>query len=97
MEYGLLLLVACGVGGGVLGALLRTWAILSQLHALEDRLSIVEGIQTREVKTRAAVERWKKPSADELAVVNALQQAPPQKSAVPFWMNPGNLPRAYKP
>lgn len=97
MEYGLLLLIALALGGGVLGAVLRGWSILSRLYSLEDRISIVEGNLTREVKIRAGVERWRRPKGDELAVEAALQNPAPQKAPSPWWMNPGNLPRAYKP
>lgn len=60
MDTALLLVVAAVIGGGVAGALLRTWSIHSRLFSLETRLGVAEGVLTRETKTRAAQERWKK-------------------------------------
>lgn len=60
MDYALLVVVAAVLGGGVSGALIRTWSLHSRLFSLETRVGIAEGVLTRETKTRAATERWKK-------------------------------------
>jgi hypothetical protein len=96
MELGIVLLITCIVAGGIAGALLRTWSIHSRLYSLSDRLNIVEGILQREVKTRAATERWKRPSRDEEAVSAALLNPPPAQH-VPWWNNPALKKGAYVP
>lgn len=83
MEIGLLVLISAVVGGGGLGAIARAWSFHSRLYSLEDRLSLAEGILNREVKTRAAQERWKKPSKDEELVALALKEE--KKPAPAFW------------
>lgn len=97
MEYALYLVIASVVAGGVGGALLRTWSIHSRLYSLETRTAVLEGITTREVKIRAATDRWKKPSKDEEALVAALAAPPPPERKVPWWQNPDLKKGAYVP
>lgn len=97
MELGLWLLIACVVAGGVAGALLRTWSILSRVYSLETRTAVLEGISAREVKIRAANDRWKRPSKDEEVLVAALATPPPPERKVPWWQNPDLKKGAYVP
>lgn len=97
MEYGLLALIAAVIAGGVSGALLRVWSIASRLYSQETRLSVLEGVSSREVKIRAANERWKKPSAAEDAVLAALANPPAPSSPANWWQNPNLKKGAYVP
>ncbi len=65
MEYGYLLVIASVIAGGVVGALVRSWSIMSRLYSLEDRVGVLEGVTTREVKIRAAQSRGQKTSVDD--------------------------------
>jgi hypothetical protein len=97
MDYGFILLLVSCVAVGVVSAIVRTWSIHSRTYSLEDRLSVLEGIQSREVKIRASDARWKKPSVDEQLVQAALLQPAPEISKIPWYKNP-NLPkRSYAP
>lgn len=92
----ILLLVGC-VAVGVVSAIARTWALHSRTYSLEDRMNVMEGVQNREVKIRAAETRWKKPSADEAAITAALAAPAPAKPKAQWWKN-SNLPkRSYAP
>lgn len=95
MEFGLVLLISSVLAGGVIGALVRTWSIHARLYSLEDRVNVVEGIVTREVKTRAATERWKKPSKDEELLLNAMNA--PVRDNRPWWVKAAeSMPREAK-
>ena len=85
----ILLIVACVAVGSVAGVI-RTWSLHSRLYSLEDRLAIVEGNLTREVKARAGQERWKKPDKD-LELLSKMQ-APPEPTKRMNWWETG-LPR----
>lgn len=89
MDLALVVLIAAALGGGVIGALVRAWSIHSRLYALEDRLLVVEGVSQREVKIRAATERWKKSDKDD-ALLTTLQTAAQlqPKLQLPWWRNP---------
>lgn len=88
MEIVTWLLIAGVISGGVAGALLRTWALHSRTYSLETRVAMLEGITTREVKARAANERWRKPSRDEdLAALAALAPKIPERK-LNYWENP---------
>lgn len=89
MELGFALLITGVIAGGVSGALLRVWSIHSRLYSVESRLSVVEGISVREVKIRAANERWRKPSKDEEAIAAAIAAGPaPVTRKLNWWENP---------
>lgn len=91
MEYGLLLVVASVIAGGVSGALIRTWSLHSRLFSLETRVGIAEGVLTRETKTRAATERWKKTDKAEqeiLELANQVKNSSPQRQPN-WWELPG--------
>lgn len=93
-QFALLLLVTCVIAGGVLGALIRAWSILSRLYSLEDRTNIVEATIQREVKIRAANSRPIRTDKDILKVdETAIAQS--AQSAAPWWSNPWKLPRSY--
>jgi len=97
MEFASVLLVVGAVAVGVVSAVVKTWALHSRTYSLEDRLSVLEGIQSREVKIRAAETRWKKPSADEALIAAALANPAPSKPKSPWWKSQ-NLPkRSYAP
>jgi hypothetical protein len=75
-----LLIVAC-IGAGVTSAVVATWRLRVDLYSLQDAVTVLQGIQTREVKVRAGQERWKKPAKDEelareLLGMNAGNQRP---------------------
>jgi len=84
LEIALFLLSLSGIAAGVAGAFLRTWSIHSRLYSLEDRTSVVEGIQQREVKIRAAEAKFRRPTAMEESIeAHLTQKAPPKKE--PWW------------
>ena len=83
IEY-LLLPLAC-FGLGVIGAIAGTWTIHGRLYSLEDRQSVMEGSLLREVKSRAATERWKKQSIEEAAIESALQAPPAAEPRKAKW------------
>lgn len=90
MEYAVFLLILACVCVGVVSAVVHTWSLRARLYSLEDRLAIVEGSLTREVKARAGQERWKKPDKD-LELFKQLQQPVPQPK-YNFWQT--GLPRS---
>lgn len=83
MEYGLLLLLALSLGGGVAGGVLSAWSCHRRLHALEeytkiqhtaneDRFNQLSKIVIRQDKSEAAKTRWSKKDGDETSLVKAL-------------------------
>lgn len=97
-EFGVLLLIASVIAGGILGAVARAWSLHARLYSLQDRLNVLEGVQNREVKIRAAGERFKRPSKEEAAIEAALLHAPgPPAKEVPWWQNPNLKKGAYTP
>lgn len=98
MEYAVLLLIVGAVAVGVVSAIVTTWSLRARVFSLEDRLAIVEGVLQREVKVRAATERWKRKSpAEEAAelLVNQPNAAPTRKHN--WWDNPALKKGAYTP
>ena len=92
---GLTVLVVSLITGAVVGGLIRAWSILSLLYSVQDRVAVVEGTLLREVKTRAANERFKRPEKDITGLDPAvLAQVKPEPQK-PFWQNPYGHPRAY--
>lgn len=65
MDYALILLVVASIAVGVVAAVVRTWSLHARVYSLEDRVSVNEGITTREVKIRAAESRGKNRPGDE--------------------------------
>lgn len=94
MDFALVLLIAGSVAAGVLGAVARGWSIHSRLYSLEDRLAVVEGTVSREVKVRAATARWQKPSKDEELVAAALAKPHAPEHKANWWELP-NVPRSF--
>lgn len=88
MEIATVLLIVGCVAAGVTGALVTSWSLRSKLFSLEDRLSIVEGTVTREVKTRAGQERWKKADKDE-ALLTALKSGGVTGRTLNWWEKVG--------
>lgn len=88
------LVVCLGVGCGMAGAYLRVRSMHVLHLALEDRVSLTEGILQREVKGRAGRERWDKNKPDplEAQLLEAVAKAPPAKKM--NWWDTG-LPRSY--
>lgn len=67
-NYAFFLLIALFLAVGVTGAVARTWSLHRRVYSLEDRLEVIEGVQTREVKIRAAQSRPPKREADDALV-----------------------------
>lgn len=88
MDYALLVVFTAAISVGVVSAVVKTWSFHRRLYSLEDRVSTVEGITTREVKIRAATSRHTRTSAAEDAVAVALANPVAPKIAVPWWANP---------
>jgi ABC-type lipoprotein release transport system permease subunit len=88
----ILLIVAC-IAVGVTSAVVRTWALHSRTYSLEDRIAVLEGTLTREVKTRAATERWR-PKKDDASELLALQQLKPVVSRQANWWERPDLQRS---
>lgn len=88
------LVVCLGVGCGMAGAYLRVRSMHVLHLALEDRVSLTEGILQREVKGRAGRERWDKNKPDplEAQLLEAVKTGPPAKKL--NWWDTG-LPRSY--
>jgi hypothetical protein len=91
----ILLIVSC-IAVGVTAAVVTTWSLRARIYSLEDRVNIVEGVTTREVKIRAAAERFRKPTKDEELVAAALANPQPVQP-VPYWLNPALKRGAYVP
>jgi hypothetical protein len=89
MDYALLLGILACIAVGVVSAVVRTWSLHQRTYSLEDRVAILEGTLTREVKTRAAQARVSKPDKD-LELLSAVNQAPVAKKN---WWETG-LPRS---
>jgi hypothetical protein len=89
MDYATILLLVAAVAVGVVSAVVRTWAIHARLYSLEDRLSVVEGVTTREVKIRAAQSRPPRYDRDEAALKELSNLRPESaKYTGPWWKNP---------
>lgn len=88
MDYALLLVFTSAIAVGVISAVVKTWSFHRRIYSLEDRLSTVEGITTREVKIRAANSRARPNSAAEDAMAMALANPRPPVSNVPWWASP---------
>lgn len=65
MDYALLLVFTGAIAVGVISAVVKTWSFHTRLYSLEDRVAVMEGVQTREVKIRAAQARTPKANSDE--------------------------------
>lgn len=92
MEYALYLLIAGGLGVSTAAALVRTWSLHSRLYSLEDRCNVLEGTVQREVKIRAAAERWKRSDRDIEMVASAVGGGADSSPKIPWWQKP-NLKR----
>lgn len=88
-QYAIILLIACIVGGGVLGAVLRSWALDRRLSSVEFAVAELQGTLTREVKIRAAQTRTSgskiEREAAELLKANAGGQMPLPPAPVEWW------------
>lgn len=97
MDAAFFLLLASTVAIAVTSSIVTTWSLRARLYALEDRTNVMEGTMTREVKIRAAQERWgKKPSKEEERIAAALENPQPVL-AVPWWQDPRLKKGAYVP
>jgi len=98
MEISILVLIVAVVAGGVLGGVLRGWSLLATQYALSERVSLLEGSLLREVKSRAAKERWSRTAQDVAGIDDAVLAAAAKKPEPPlqqWWTNPQGRPRAY--
>lgn len=96
MDYAVLLGICAAVAVGVVSAVVKTWSLHARTYSLEDRISILEGTMTREVKIRAGAERWKKQDKDEALAVQLLSgnsKARPMN----WWENPALKRGGYTP
>lgn len=67
------LLIVCCVAGGVTSAVVSTWRLRVTLYELQDAVNVLQGVQTREVKVRAAQESVKRRATKDDAVLADLQ------------------------
>lgn len=94
MEIAVYLIIAACVGAAVAGALARTWSLHSRLYSLEDRCGVLEGTVNREVKIRAAQDRWSKPTKNDTLFAQMPTDVAPQRKG-PWWKNPKLRNGAY--
>ena len=94
MEYGLLVIIACVVGGGVAGGVLVSWGCHRRLLALEenlkvillaydDRLNQLSRIVVRQDKQEAAKVRWSGKAEKDEATLKALTNLSANGGATP--------------
>ena len=57
MDFAVLLLFLTAIAVGVVSAVVKTWTLRATLLELQDRVSVLEGVTTREVKIRASNSR----------------------------------------
>lgn len=62
------------------------------MYEVSDRLTVLEGTLTREVKARAGAERWKKPDKDKELISELVAQTPAQVPKMNWWQT--GLPRS---
>lgn len=84
MDYAFLLVFTSAIALGVVSAVVRTWSLHRRVYSLEDRLGVLEGVQQREVKIRAAQARAPKGQADE-DLFKAMQHTPTQGRKLNWW------------
>lgn len=75
MDFAFIAILVGSVALSVVTVVVRTWSLHQRLYSLEDRVGVIEGVQTREVKIRAAQSRTPKIQADE-ALLAQLQSQP---------------------
>ena len=79
MDYAYLLIFTGAISVGVVAAVVKTWSFHTRLYSLEDRVSVVEGVQTREVKIRAAQSRSPKAENDQALLASMQSVQTPKK------------------
>lgn len=96
MDVALFLIILASVGAGVAGSLAATWGLRRRTYSLELEVAYVSGILQREVKARAAGERWRKKDELEERVEELVNLTTPGAPAqkVPFWQR---FPRQEQP
>ena len=90
MDMAMVVLIAGIIGGGVMGAVVRGWSILSRLFALETRVNDMEGVQLRLQNQFKAEKRWDRPKNSEVdaELVKALvASAKTPKPVANWWSN----------
>lgn len=85
MDYALILLIVACVAVGAVAAVVRTWSLHARLYSLEDRVSVNEGITTREVKIRAADSRGKNRLSEDALMASWVQKPIVQDRKKNFW------------
>jgi hypothetical protein len=89
MDTALYMVLSVGFAVSLLTCLALNWKIHTQLYSAQDRLSVLEGIVTREVKIRASNERWNKVRQSDSAIEAALASGPVQPpKKVPWYRDP---------
>lgn len=86
MDYALLLVVVGCLAVGVTGAVVKTWSLHRRTYSLEDRMGVLEGVQQREVKIRAAQARTPKSQDDQILLEHMKNVAPVKKKN--WWEKP---------
>lgn len=94
MEIASILLIVACIGAGVAGAVGSTWNLRIKSYSLDHRLTLIEGIVQREVKVRAAQERWKAPKTDDALVALTRDLVTQTKPGGSNWWKTG-LPRSH--
>ena len=97
MDIALVLILASACAIGVTSAVVRTWSLHSRIYSLEDRVAILEGTMQREVKSRAATERWRKPDKDEALAKELMGASTAGKRPLNWWENPAVKKGAHVP
>lgn len=92
MDFAFILVLVGSVALAVTAVVVRTWSLHQRIYSLEDRVGVIEGVQTREVKIRAAQSRTPKIQADE-ALLAQLQSQPIRRKN---WWETSTLPSAQQ-
>jgi len=92
MEYGILVLIAIVLGGGVAGGMLSAWSCIRRLLALEeslklvlmsyeDRINQLTKIVVRQDKSEASKTRWSKKELSDEALAKTLTATHPDQTS----------------
>lgn len=95
MDYALYMVVVGCFAFGVAGALARTWSLHSRLYSLEDRVGVIEGTLTREVKIRAAQIRHANKPTDETLFKELAAAAPANPVRKKNWWERVQVPAGH--
>lgn len=90
-----ILLIVSAVAVGVVSAVVATWRLRVSLYELTDAVNVLQGVQTREVKVRAAQESVKRRATKDDAVLADLANGGAVPARKPNWWEtlPGGVSR----